>query len=148
MKAGDKVRYMDAENHVRYPKYCPPAGTVGTVISVDETIMRVQWPTGSTSEGDRWKAHISELELVEEEKGVKKYKVTLCNGGYPLSRECDDIYEAFKTIEAMRRVHESNEMPLVMEKLVDMQEGECLSFAANGYRVELVEEKEVNNENV
>ena len=149
MKVGDKVRFVSAEVHDHAPWCYPPVGTIGTVLSSNgDGVVYVQWPKGSTSDDDRWMAAATKLELVEGEKKVKKYKVTLCNSEYPLSRECDDIYEAFKMIEAMRRVHESNEMPLVMKGLVDMQEGKCLMFSANGYQTELVEEKEVKNEKV
>lgn len=149
MKVGDKVRFVNAEVHDCDPYCYPPVGTIGTVLSIDgDDVVFVQWPGGSTLTDDRWWSSVERLELVEGEKKVKKYKVTLCNSEYPLSRECDDIYEAFKTIEAMRRVHESDEMPLVMKRLVDMQEGKCLSFSANGYQIELVEEKEVKNEKV
>ena len=141
MKVGDKVRFTDVEDRGYAPHCFPPVGPIGTVLRIDSNDgVFVQWPEGSTSCDDRWWAAATKLELVEGKKKVKKYKVTLCNSEYPLSRECDDIYEAFKTIEAMRRVHESNEMPLVMKRLVDMQEGKCLSFSANGYQIELVEE--------
>lgn len=141
MKVGDKVRFVNAEVHDCDPYCYPPVGTIGTVLSIDgDDVVFVQWPEGSTLTDDRWWSSVERLELVEGEKKVKKYKVTLCNSEYPLSRECDDNYEAFKTIEAMRRGHESNEMPLVMKRLVDMQEGKCLLFSANGYQIELVEE--------
>lgn len=143
MKAGDKVRYTGANMRRLVPEYYPPVGTIGTVIKIDNMGARVQWPEGSTSGDDRWRVCTGELELVEEAKRVKKYKVTLCNGKYPLTRECDDIYEALKTLDAINEVHGRNiSMPLAMNRLVNMQNGECLSFAANGYRVELVEEEE------
>lgn len=143
MKAGDKVRFMDAKQHMDYPEHYPSVGTIGAVIKVDNMGAQVQWPEGSTTGDDRWRVCTEHLELVEEEKGVKKYKVTLCNGKYPLTRECDDIYEALKTLDAINEVHGRNiSMPLAMNRLVNMQNGECLSFAANGYRVELVEEEE------
>lgn len=143
MKTGDKVRFINAKQHMDYPEHYPSVGTIGAVIKVDNMGAQVQWTEGSTSGDDRWRVCTGALELVEEAKRVKKYKVTLCNGKYPLTRECDDIYEALKTLDAMNGVQGCNiSMSLAMNRLVNMQNGECLSFAANGYRVELVEEAE------
>lgn len=69
MKVGDKVRFVSAEAHDCDPRYYPPVGAIGTVLSINRYgDVFVQWPEGSTSHSDRWCTHATRLELVE---GVK-----------------------------------------------------------------------------
>ena len=48
--------------HSAYPEFYPPAKTIGTVVAfeesgftrADEDLVRVQWPSGTTSGDDSW----------------------------------------------------------------------------------------------
>ena len=67
MKAGDKVRFMDAEWHERAPEYYPPVRTVGVVCETTHSgSLRVQWPEGSTAGKGLWWCASEIVELVEE----------------------------------------------------------------------------------
>lgn len=45
VKAGSKVRYLNAEKHEQNPEFYPLQGTIGKVVSVvDDNIYLVQWP--------------------------------------------------------------------------------------------------------
>lgn len=55
-KTGDKVVFINAEKHEKWPQFYPKVGTVGTVVD-EEIIMGnvfVKWTEGSTSERDTW----------------------------------------------------------------------------------------------
>ena len=68
-KAGDKVRFVNGELHIKSPVCYPAVGTIGEVFhSVTENnSLRVQWPKGSTSHKDNWWCGLSDVEPVEEE---------------------------------------------------------------------------------
>ena len=69
MKIGSVVMFTDGAVTVRhgnhtlrsaYPEFCPPAKTIGTVVEIGESgynytdLVKVQWPSGTTSENDIW----------------------------------------------------------------------------------------------
>ena len=70
MKIGSVVMFTDGAVTVRlrkhttlssaYPEFYPPAKTIGTVVEIEESrynytdMVRIQWPSGTTSENDSW----------------------------------------------------------------------------------------------
>lgn len=44
---GDKVIFTNDSYHKLFPQYYPKAGTIGTVIYINDEYVHVQWPTGS-----------------------------------------------------------------------------------------------------
>ena len=69
MKIGSVVMFTDGaitvkrRNHTlhsAYPEFYPPAKTIGTVVEFGENeyncrdLVKVQWPSGTTSGNDRW----------------------------------------------------------------------------------------------
>lgn len=74
MRIGDKVIYINNENHQREPDKYPAEDTEGTIIDVEVTNtveFYVQWPAGSTSGDDKQYAYPCDLELVDEKEEVK-----------------------------------------------------------------------------
>ena len=78
MKIGSIVMFTDGAVNVRrrnrtlhsaYPEFYPPVKTIGTVIKIDESgythadgdMVRVQWPSGTTSGDDSWWCYSSFL---------------------------------------------------------------------------------------
>ena len=70
MKIGSVVMFTDGATTVRcrkhttlrsaYPEFYPPAKTIGTVVEFGENeyncrdLVKVQWPSGTTSGNDSW----------------------------------------------------------------------------------------------
>ena len=50
------VRRRTSTSHSAYPEYCPPTKTIGTVVAFlsRSELVRVQWPSGTTSGDDCW----------------------------------------------------------------------------------------------
>lgn len=54
------VRHIKHTLHSAYHEYYPPAKTIGTVVAFGESgftngeLVRVQWPSGTTSGDDSW----------------------------------------------------------------------------------------------
>ena len=75
MKIGSVVMFTDGDATVRcmkhttlrsaHPEFYPPARTIGTVISFGESgftdleLIKVQWPSGTTSGNDSWLCYSS-----------------------------------------------------------------------------------------
>ena len=71
MKIGSVVMFTDGAVTVRgrkhtmlhsaHPEYYPPAKTIGTVVEIGEggwtALVKVQWPSGTTSGNDSWWCH-------------------------------------------------------------------------------------------
>lgn len=53
-KAGDKVVFINAEKHEKWPQFYPKVGTVGTVVGVGVLDVFVKWEKGSTTKDDTW----------------------------------------------------------------------------------------------
>lgn len=69
MKAGDKVKFTEANLRMFTPEFFPPVGTIGTVIRTDtDGDIYVQWPDHSTSCDDCWWCDREIVELVEEDE--------------------------------------------------------------------------------
>lgn len=69
-----KVVFKDEFQHLKYPEYYPIVGTVGTVNSLKTSsrlqnpMLMVHWPTGSTSGNDSWLCARKYLETYMEDK--------------------------------------------------------------------------------
>ena len=48
----DRVIFVDREAHIHRPDYYPEVGTIGVVKDTNQNIVRIQWPTKSTSGED------------------------------------------------------------------------------------------------
>lgn len=48
-KINQKVRFIDTDAHERTPEFCPPVGSIGTIIAVDdvEDMALVEWGADS-----------------------------------------------------------------------------------------------------
>ena len=67
-KIGDRVRFISERWHQADPQFYPEPGTIGTVIGIDTFgNPDVQWPRGSTSGKDRWRARSIWVEHAESE---------------------------------------------------------------------------------
>ena len=64
VKVGSKVRMIDDKVHNEYPRWFPVIGTVGAIINVSNTSPYIQWPSGTTSENDRWFCSLDWLEVL------------------------------------------------------------------------------------
>lgn len=64
VKVGSKVRMIDDKVHNEYPRWFPVVGTVGAIINVSNTSPYIQWPSGTTSENDRWFCSLDWLEVL------------------------------------------------------------------------------------
>ena len=61
---GDKVKYIGKE-HEETPEFYPVVGTVGLVKRIDsDGYYWVQWPKGTTSNGDCWCCDDNDIELI------------------------------------------------------------------------------------
>lgn len=71
-KINQKVRFVDADEHERTPEFCPPVGSIGTIMAVDdiEDMALVKWGADSgvwqRGDGDRsWWCMNRMLEAVD-----------------------------------------------------------------------------------
>lgn len=64
-KVGDRVRFIDEDAHLRFPRYYPAVGTIGIVYEAEDEGYYVEWPDGTTSYDDYWFAAEPCLELAE-----------------------------------------------------------------------------------
>ena len=64
VKAGSKVRIINDKIHNEYPRWFPVVGTVGAIINASNTSPYIQWPSGTTSENDRWFCSLDWLEVL------------------------------------------------------------------------------------
>ena len=63
VKVGSKVRMIDDICYKYNPMWYPPAGTMGTIINAHDIDALIQWPSGITSEDDRWLCTLHHLEV-------------------------------------------------------------------------------------
>ena len=64
VKVGSKVRMIDEKWHKDKPRWFPNVGTVGTVVNNSSCVPLIQWPSGTTSENDRWVCSVYNLEVL------------------------------------------------------------------------------------
>ena len=64
VKVGSKVRMIDDICYKYNPMWFPPAGTMGTIINANDIDALIQWPSGITSEDDRWFCTLHYLEVL------------------------------------------------------------------------------------
>lgn len=64
VKVGSKVRMIDDICYKNNPMWYPPAGTMGTIINANDIDALIQWPSGITSEDDRWLCTLHHLEVL------------------------------------------------------------------------------------
>lgn len=64
IKVGSKVRIIVDKVHNEYPRWFPVVGTVGAIINASDTSPYIQWPSGTTSENDRWFCSLDWLEVL------------------------------------------------------------------------------------
>lgn len=64
VNVGSKVRIIDDKVHNEYPRWFPVVGTVGAIINTSNTSPYIQWPSGTTSENDRWFCSLDWLEVL------------------------------------------------------------------------------------
>lgn len=64
VKTGSKVKMINDKIHNEYPKWFPVVGTVGAIINASNTNPYIQWPSGTTSENDRWFCSLDWLEVL------------------------------------------------------------------------------------
>lgn len=64
IKVGSKVKMIDGEGYRDKPQWFPDVGTVGTIINTVDVIVLIQWPSGFTSENDRWFCPLCYLEVL------------------------------------------------------------------------------------
>ena len=64
VKVGNKVRMIDDICYKYNPMWYPPAGTMGTIINAHDINALIQWPSGITSEDDRWLCTLHHLEVL------------------------------------------------------------------------------------
>lgn len=64
VKVGSKVRMIDDKVHNECPRWFPVVGTVGAIINVSDTSPYIQWPSGTTSDNDRWFCSLDWLEVL------------------------------------------------------------------------------------
>ena len=64
VKVGSKVRMIDDICYKYNPMWYPPAGTMGTIINAHDIGALIQWPSGITSEDDRWFCTLHHLEVL------------------------------------------------------------------------------------
>ena len=67
LKTGDRVRFINAERHIRFPGYYPPAGTIGKVVRivVPGYLAEVEWPLGSILSTGTKNARFVDLKKIE-----------------------------------------------------------------------------------
>ena len=63
VKVGSKVRMIDDICYKDNPMWYPPAGTMGTIINANDIDALIQWPSGITSEDDKWLCTLHHLEV-------------------------------------------------------------------------------------
>lgn len=81
---------------------------------------------------------------------MKKYKITIANGNYPLSCTCNtiaDVFECLRSIASwapMRFIFRQQRECLdhLMENLVRMRRDEVSAIRCNGYSIDVLEEAE------
>lgn len=76
---------------------------------------------------------------------MKKYKITIANGDYPLSYTCDtiaDAYECMQSIASWAPTQVSFQRDDLMEILVQMRRNEVSAIECNGYSITVLEEAE------
>lgn len=65
IQKGDFVRYIGKYGHKNNPEYYPAKDVVGKVIKVySNRICYIQWPKGTPSQNDRWRAAWGNLEVL------------------------------------------------------------------------------------
>lgn len=68
IEVGDTVRCINDIPHKNAPGYFPVYGTLGTVLDTwaDGSQLLIQWPSGSTSQDDRWWLATNFVEVVTD----------------------------------------------------------------------------------
>lgn len=87
LKKGDKVRFTNAVLHEMIPQFYPKPGTIGIVHHDHDEL--IQWPTGSTSLDDLWRAPGHSMELVASGKTPKI--VIMVDKGDPMKVTAKDL---------------------------------------------------------
>ena len=64
VKVGSKVRMIDDICYKYNSMWYPPAGTMGTIINAHDMDALIQWPSGITSEDDRWFCPLHHFEVL------------------------------------------------------------------------------------
>lgn len=64
VKVGSKVRMINRGSHRDNPQWFPDVGTIGTIINTYDVAALIQWPSGATSENDRWICPLCHLEVL------------------------------------------------------------------------------------
>ena len=75
---------------------------------------------------------------------MKKYKITIANGDYPLSRTCDTIADAYECMRSIANWDPRIEIDLddLMVALVQMRSGVMLGRECSTYSIDVLEEAE------
>lgn len=75
---------------------------------------------------------------------MKKYKITIANGYYPLSCTYDTITDAFECMRSIANWASKIEIDPddLMETLVQMRRNEVSAIECNGYSITVLEEAE------
>lgn len=76
---------------------------------------------------------------------MKQYKITIANGGYPLSCTCNtiaDAYECLRSIASWAPTQVCFRRDDLMETLVQMRRNEASAVKCNGYSITVLEEAE------
>lgn len=61
---GDYVMFIDREKHEIWPMHYPKVGTIGVVIYELGESIQIQWPRGTTSFNDCWRANCSSVRKI------------------------------------------------------------------------------------
>lgn len=64
VKVGIKVRMIEDKIYNEYSRWFPVVGTVGVIINASNISPYIQWPSGTTSENDRWFCSLDWLEVL------------------------------------------------------------------------------------
>lgn len=101
IKVGSKVRYLNAEKHLKNPEFYPVQGTIGKVVSViDDNTYLVQWPDYTTV----WFANQSDLEVLVD--GLDEVEPTKAKKWVPASK--NNVKSGCKVRMIDNALYESN----------------------------------------
>lgn len=69
---------------------------------------------------------------------MKKYKITIANGGYQLSFTCDTISDAYGCLRSMVKINPD----ALMIDLVSLYRGSTNEYLRDGYSITVLEEED------
>lgn len=78
---------------------------------------------------------------------MRRYKVTIANGDYPLTYTCDtiaDAYACLRTLESWAPERITINWDDLMETLVQMRRNEVSAIKSNGYSITALEEADAD----